>query len=68
MKKLLPNLRPILRWFHIGGGLFVGSYFYSPLAAATWALPLIKLVLLPLLVVSGVSMWKQAQVMRLLRG
>lgn len=62
------RLRVILRWTHILGGIFVGSYFYSPLSDAAWAAPLIKFVLIPLLVVSGIVMWKQPQIMRRLRG
>ena len=68
MEKLAKNLRPLLRWFHIGVGIFIGAYFYSPLSNFPWALALIKFALIPLLVLSGIAMWKQAQVMRLLRG
>ena len=62
------RLRSVLRWVHIFIGMFVGAYFYSPLSGTAWALPLIKFALIPLLVVSGVVMWKQALFMRLLRG
>lgn len=61
------KLRTVLRWTHIFIGMFVGAYFYSPLSQTDWALPLIKFALIPLLVVSGVVMWKQPQIMRLFR-
>lgn len=62
------RVRSVLRWFHIAGGMFVGAYFYSPLSGTAWALPFIKFALIPLLVVSGVAMWKQGPLTRLLRG
>lgn len=62
------RLRTTLRWFHILVAFLLGAYFYSPFAGAEWMLPIIKFVLIPLLVVSGVAMWKQPQLMRRLRG
>ena len=62
------KLRVAFRWMHIFVGGFVGAYFYSPLSQTDWALPLIKFALIPALVVSGVVMWKQPQIMRLFRG
>ena len=58
------RFRTVLRWFHIFVALFVGAYFYSPLATVNWSLPLIKYALVPLLVVSGLAMWKQAKVLK----
>ena len=58
------RFRTVLRWFHIFVALFVGAYFYSPLATVSWSLPLIKYALVPLLVVSGLAMWKQAKVLK----
>lgn len=62
------RFRTIFRWAHIAVGMFVGAYFYSPLSGTAWALPLIKFVLIPGLVISGVAMWQQPRIMRRLRG
>ena len=62
------RLRTALRWFHIFVAFFLGAYFYSPFAGAEWMLPVIKFVLIPLLVVSGVAMWQQPKIMHRLRG
>ena len=61
------TFRSVLRWFHIFVALFVGSYFYSPLSTYEWSLPLIKFVLVPLLLLSGLAMWKQAKVMKVMK-
>ena len=62
------RLRTMLRWFHIFIAFFLGAYFYSPFAGAAWMLPVIQFVLIPLLLVSGLAMWKQPQIMRRLQG
>ena len=59
--------RTVMRWFHIVVALFMGSYFYSPLGTFGWSMPLIKFVLIPLLILSGLAMWKQAKVMKWLK-
>lgn len=57
--------RSILRWFHIIVAFFVGAYFYSPIVPTlSWSLPLIKFGLIPLLMLSGLALWKQAKLMK----
>ena len=58
------TFRSVVRWFHIFEGLFIGAYFYSPLSDLSWSEPLIKFVLIPLLVLSGLAMWKQAKLLK----
>lgn len=61
------SLRVSLRWFHIVGGLIVGTYLYSPWSANAAFTALTLYVVVPALVLSGLAMWKQGALMRLLR-
>ena len=61
------TFRTVMRWFHIVVALFVGAYFISPLSTFDWSFPLIKYVIIPLLILSGLAMWKQAKVMKWLK-
>ncbi len=61
------SLRTYLRWFHIIAGLTIGTYLYSPWSANTAFTALILYVVTPALVLSGLAMWKQGVIMRILR-
>ncbi len=61
------SFRSTVRWFHIAVALFVGAYFYSPLHGIAWALQTIQFALIPLLLLSGLALWKQSIVMKWLK-
>lgn len=61
------KFRKTIRWIHIAIALFVGAYFYSPISSFSWTLPLVKFVLIPTLIISGLAMWKQAWIMKFLK-
>ncbi len=59
--------RRIIRWLHIIEASCIGAYCYSPLIReADWSLPLLQYILFPLLGLSGLAMWQQGRVLRLL--
>ncbi|MCA3514294.1 MAG: hypothetical protein IOC80_02250 [Rhodobacter sp.] len=63
----MPELRKMLRWFHIFGGLYLGTFLFSPLIEYPSALLAARIVSVGLLL-SGVSMWQWPRVTRAIRG
>ncbi|MEM8800979.1 MAG: hypothetical protein AAGF55_00420 [Pseudomonadota bacterium] len=61
------SFRASLRWFHIVGGLILGTYLYSPWSANAAFAAVTLYVVTPALVLSGLAMWKQGALMRLFR-
>lgn len=61
------SLRTYLRWFHIVGGLIIGTYLYAPWSANTTFTALTLYVVTPALAASGLAMWKQGPIMRFFR-
>ncbi len=62
------RVRKALRWFHIVGGLTLGTYLYSPWGTDPTFTAITLFVVTPALALSGLSMWKQAAISRLFRG
>jgi hypothetical protein len=57
----MPNnqLRKLMRYVHLIAGIYIATYLYSPLsdlAAAEWTL---KVVIIPLISVTGLFLWQQ---------
>ncbi len=50
--------RKIIRWFHILASIPVVGYIYGPVAGIPRAAWTVKLVLFPLIVLSGLWLWK----------
>lgn len=50
--------RKIIRWIHIIGSIPILGYIYGPVSNYPDAVLAIRWVLLPLIVVSGLWMWK----------
>ncbi len=48
----------MLRWFHIVLGIPIVGYVYSPFDAIPQYAPMVRFIFLPLLVLSGLWMWK----------
>ena len=57
--------RAILRWTHIILGIPIIGYVYSPFDQIPNYAPLVRFVFLPILLLSGLWMWKGHVVMRL---
>jgi len=52
------NLRNVLRALHLVVGGLVIAYLYSPLGNVEWFGNLVRISVIPVLVISGVSMWQ----------
>lgn len=50
--------RKLIRWLHIIGGTLLAVYVYSPWSANDTFDLAIKVVILPLLILSGLWLWK----------
>ena len=61
------RLRQVLRWFHIFGGIILGTYLYSPWSADPVFTAITLFVVTPGLAISGLLMWKQGAVSRFFR-
>lgn len=61
------NVRIILRWVHIALALCVGAAFYSPLGNEAAYLTATLWGLIPALALTGIGMWKQSSVMKVLK-
>jgi hypothetical protein len=60
------QLRKFVRWIHVLGGLYIGTFLFSPLIENPSAVVVAKSVSLALLL-SGVSMWQWPRVTGALR-
>jgi len=61
------RFRQIVRAAHLIEGIMIGAYFYSPLGASAAYADLLRFVIIPLVVISGLVMWQQPRVLKLLR-
>ncbi|GAL27683.1 hypothetical protein JCM19239_3287 [Vibrio variabilis] len=60
------NIRIVLRWAHIVLALLVGASLYSPLASNEAYMAVTLWGLIPALALTGIGMWKQSSLMKLL--
>ena len=58
--------RTILRWIHIVFGIPIIGYIYSPFEEIPNYAPAVRFVFLPVMVLTGLWMWKGHVVRRLL--
>lgn len=61
------HLRVILRWVHIIGGGVIGTFVYSPWGREPLFLTLMQFVVIPLLISTGIALWQQARLSKLLK-
>ena len=61
------NIRIVMRWIHIALALFVGAAFYSPLGSYEAYITATLWGLIPALALTGIGMWKQSLVMKVLK-
>jgi len=60
-----PTKRAILRWIHIIFGIPIIGYVYSPLPQLPDYAPVVRYVAMPVILLTGLWMWKGAAVRRL---
>jgi hypothetical protein len=60
------NLRNVIRIIHLTAAATLGMYFYSPLAGDETLRLIIQFVTLPGLVLTGIALWQQAYLNKLL--
>lgn len=60
------RMRVVLRWFHLVAGSLVAAVVYSPLRESGAFVLLVQVALMPVLILTGVWMWQQARLRRLL--
>jgi hypothetical protein len=60
------RLRKAIRWLHILGGMYIGTFLFSPLIEVPEAALVARIVSLALLV-TGASMWQWGRVSSALR-
>ncbi|MEO1665890.1 MAG: hypothetical protein AAFU54_14735 [Chloroflexota bacterium] len=62
------QFRTVIRWFHIIGSGFFGAYLYSStLATNSVFYAIVAYVVFPLMAISGVALWQQPKLMKLLK-
>lgn len=61
-------MRKTLRYAHLGVALLIGAYVYSPTLSGNSAFQaLIQIGVFPIIAVSGIAMWQQPRLMKLIR-
>jgi hypothetical protein len=58
--------RTILRWIHIIFGIPIIGYIYSPFEAIPNYAPAVRFVFVPVIILSGIWMWKGHVLRRLI--
>ena len=61
------NLRTGIRLFHLIAAATLGLYFYSPIAGDETLRLIIQFVTLPGILLTGIALWKQAYLNKLLK-
>jgi len=61
------TLRDILRAVHLVIAGMIGAYLYSPLGDAEWFAALVRFSTMPVLVLTGLSMWQMPALTKLLK-
>lgn len=67
MKFSNKSLRNILRVTHLVVAGLVGAYLYSPLGDVEWYVSLVRASVIPVLLITGLSMWQMPAITKLLR-
>lgn len=60
------NLRNLIRIVHLTAAATLGLYFYSPIAGDETLRLIIQFVTLPSILLTGISLWQQAYLNKLL--
>jgi hypothetical protein len=59
-------IRSIFRWIHIGFSIPILGYIYGPFEEISKYAPAVRFVFLPIMVLSGLCMWKGHVLRRLI--
>ena len=62
----MPRTRTVLRWIHIVFAIPIAGYVYSPFEQLPNYAPVVRFVAIPVLVLTGLWMWKGNVVRRLI--
>lgn len=62
------NLRNVIRVIHLIAAAAFGMYFYSPIAGDETLRLIIQFVTLPSIALTGIALWQQAYLNKLLKG
>ena len=68
MKFSNKSLRNLLRALHLVVAGLIGAYLYSPLGNVEWYVNLVRVSVIPVLLITGLSMWKMQALTKLLKG
>ena len=60
------NLRNVIRIIHLIAAATLGMYFYSPIAGDVTLRLVIQFVTLPSIILTGIALWQQAYLNKLL--
>jgi hypothetical protein len=60
------NLRHVIRIIHLSAAATLGMYFYSPIAGDETLRLIIQFVTLPSIVLTGIALWQQVYLNKLL--
>jgi len=61
------TLRNTLRLIHLVVAGMIGTYLYSPLGRMDWFTSLVRLSVMPIFVITGLSMWQMPFLTKLLK-
>jgi hypothetical protein len=61
------TLRNLLRAVHLVVAGLIGAYLYSPLGSLEWYMNLVRISVLPVLVITGLSMWQMPALTKILK-
>lgn len=62
------QLRDLLRILHLITGIIIGVYIYSPWGTDPTFRMAVQFVVVPLVGLTGIAMWQQARLNKLLKG
>ena len=61
------QFRQVVRFGHIIEGALIAIYIYSPWSSNPAFDALIKFVIVPLIILSGIALWQQPKILKLIR-
>jgi hypothetical protein len=62
------TLRNFLRASHLVVAGLIGAYLYSPLGNVDWYVNLVRISVVPVLLLTGLSMWQMPALTKFLKG
>jgi hypothetical protein len=62
------NLRRVIRLIHLIAAASLGLYLYSPIAGDPTLGVIVRFVMIPIIVLTGIALWQQARLNKLING